>query len=368
MNGLGPFAGLSLAVALLGCASAEPSKGVQRDDPAAVQAISQPKADASIPPSPSAFATARPDAPPCGDLSKMKLGDAKPLLQGRLAVRSVEGAQDSPVPWDIMGAPDSPTDRSRIYFEKGKVGLAVVATERYQRAGKDFLAKAKERLDEPGGEVVDVKTGDEKLRLVAWLPTAKPERTNGTAFLLLGYAVHPDGTVQYLQIGTFPEQLTDVEGCRALALRVAETLVPGKRALESKAGERAVAFLDKKFTATVPEGWVVSTQPGPDFAVVRVRELSQFPEPPPELGIALTGHPPRLDTGNAKSTQSGKLLGRPATWHVGEVPNTDGKPVLFAKARVDLGGHDVADAWINSFVADARARAIAIATSMKPSP
>jgi hypothetical protein len=81
----------------------------------------------------------------------MKLGTAKPLLAGRLMVRSVEGADDSPLPYDVMSAPDAPTDRSRVYYEKGRVGLAVVATERWQRAGSSYDAAVRERLEDEGG-------------------------------------------------------------------------------------------------------------------------------------------------------------------------------------------------------------------------
>jgi hypothetical protein len=347
----------AFALSLVGCAGARPTDGAG----VAESATAAPR------PAAASYATARAGAPPCGELSKLRLGDAKPLLAGRLLVRSVEGAKDEPLPWNIMSAPDAPTDRSRIYFERGKVGLAVVATERYQRAGADFDALAKKRLASSGGDVVSVKTGDPGLRLVAWLPTATPDASSGTSFLLDGLALHPDGTVQAVQFGTFPEQFTDVDGCRALALAIAATLTPGKRAFSSAAGTRDIAFFDERFRATVPEGWVVSTQPGPDFVVVRLRRLAAFPEPAPELGIAFTHHPPPFDKEGATSTQAGKLVGRPVTWHLGELTNREGKQVSFARGRVDLG-HDVADAWINTFAADARAEAIAIAASMTALP
>jgi len=359
----------ALSIALVGCSGSQAGDGARADADAVIPpAVSATSAGPSTPPAaPGAYATAKPGAAPCGALTAMKLGTAKPLLAGRLMVRSVEGAGDVPLPYDVMSAPDAPTDRSRVYYERGQVGLAVVATERWQRAGAGYDTAVRRRLEDEGGEVVDVKTGGPALPMVAWLPTEQPSGASGTSFLLVGYVKHPDGTVQFIQIGTFPEQFTDVDGCRALALSIAATLTPGKRALESGAGTRDIAFFDKKFKATVPDGWVVSTQPGPDFVVVRIRELSEFPEPAPELGIALTDHPPSPNKDGVLSTQPGKLLGRPATWDLGQQSNRDNKPVFFARARVTLA-RDVADAWVNTFVPDARKRALAIADSMVAAP
>jgi hypothetical protein len=136
---------------------------------AAPQGVAQPANDGAV-----AKASVVADAPACGALTAMDRSKPLPLLADRLRVRSVKGAEDNPVPWDVMGAPDAATDRSRIYVETGEHGLAIVGSEMYQRAGRDFVAQAAKELAMPGGEVMQVDTGNAGLVLVAWLPTEAP--------------------------------------------------------------------------------------------------------------------------------------------------------------------------------------------------
>jgi hypothetical protein len=326
---------------------------------AAVTAAARPANDGQVP-----TAVVADDAPACGALTAMGRSEPQPLLADRLRVRSIAGAENNPVPWDVMGAPDATEDRSRVYVETGEHGLAIVATEMYQRAGKDFVAQAAAELAAEGGEVVRVDTSDPGLVLVARLPTDTPKIVGDSAFLLSGWLAHEDGTVQMIEIATFPHEVTSVPGCRNFALSIAASLAPGERKLETSAGPRTLDLFGTKFVATVPENWVVATQPGPDFVVVRLRELAEFPLPAPELGIALTDHPPPLSNENVSASQRGRLLGKAVTWHLGEVKSATGKTVLFAQARAKLG-RDVADAWVHTLDPGARTRALKIADEMR---
>ena len=169
--------------------------------------VAQPANDGAV-----AKASVVADAPACGALTAMGRSKPLPLLADRLRVRSVKGAEDNPVPWDVMGAPDAATDRSRIYVENGEHGLAIVGSEMYQRAGRDFVAQAAKELAMPGGEVMQVDTGNAGLVLVAWLPTEAPQVAGDTAFLLRGLLAHTDVTIQMIESGTFPHEVTSIPG------------------------------------------------------------------------------------------------------------------------------------------------------------
>jgi hypothetical protein len=321
--------------------------------------VAQPANDGAV-----AKASVVADAPACGALTAMDRSKSLPLLADRLRVRSVKGAEDNPVPWDVMGAPDAATDRSRIYVEKGEHGLAIVGSEMYQRAGRDFVAQAAKELAMPGGEVMLLDTANAGLVLVAWLPTEAPQVAGDTAFLLRGLLAHTDGTIQMIEIGTFPHEVTSIPGCRNFALSIAASIEPGERKLQSAAGDRKLDLFGQKFVARVPENWIVAVQPGPDFMVVRLRELTEFPTPAPELGIALTGHPPPLATDHVVGSQKGKLLGKSVTWQLREVTTESGAKVHIAQARGKLG-RDIVDAWVHTLDPSARTRALAIADGMR---
>lgn len=319
-------------------------------------------ADDPAPPAAAAFPSLDDDtAPSCGALSALELGAPTPLLADRLRIRSVRGAADDPVPWDVMGAPDAPEDRSRVYYEQGDVGLAIVARERFQRAGRDFPSQAVEHLRRAGGRVGSVASGDPALRVFAWQPEGDIEAVADSAFLLDALVAHPDGTVQGLQMATFPGNVTSTRGCAAFARSLVRTLVPGPRALRVEAGVRALPRLGE---LTVPQGWVLVTQPGPDFAVHRLRLLGPFPQTPLLVGIYHGDHPRALDPNGVTERRPGQLLGQPVEWQIGRADRRAGPPVHFAQTEI-ARGDDRIQAWVHSADAAAVAQGVAIAESAR---
>ncbi|MBW2527439.1 MAG: hypothetical protein JRI23_24870 [Deltaproteobacteria bacterium] len=292
----------------------------------------------------------------------MKRSEPLPLLAGRLRVRSVAGAADDPLPYSVMGAPDGRADRSRIYYEAGPSGLAIVATELFQTAGPGFIEHAKKALAAPGTEVVRVRVDDPSLRVIASLPTEVPDGSSGTAFMLVGYVVQTDGTVQRLQIGTFPGEFTSVPGCRALALRLARSLTAGPRQLETKAGRRELTLVGRRFALTVPDRWVLTVQRGPDFDVARVRQLAEFPTPAPLVGLALTHHPDR-SAGGPTTQRPAQVLGTATQWKLSTGQTDDGNKVLSAALDVPVDGMTL-DVWAVSPSDEIRKRSMAIVESL----
>ena len=286
------------------------------------------------------------------------------LLGGHLRIASVDGAADSPVPWNVMSAPDAPTDRSRIYYEAPPHGLAVVGTEMYMRAGPDFVATATRELSQiPDGGVIELPTGDPAMRLVAWLPSAI-RRNQETAFLLIGLLAHPDGSVQKLQIGTFSATARDLARCRNLGRELARTAVPGTRSLAAPAGPRPFTGPRGAARATVPAGWVLTTQDGPDFVVHRFRLLSDFPTAGPQLGIYVGDHPSSDPLENVTGQRAGRIFGQQVTWDLATRTNPDGTTLHIAETRAPVGPRRI-HAWINTPDPATLDAAMAIAASIR---
>ena len=237
-----------------------------------------------------------------------------PLLGDRLTAKLPAGMKVVPRRASIMSAESSGEDETRGMLDDGKTRFVMMAYELYALAGAD--PKATIEADFKGGGY----TG--KLEPLA-LPKPlvgfghAPATVTKTKEANLAYAawiVNGDGTLQFLAFYVNPDGAVKGASWSALGKQVASSLGAGKRTLASKAGDRTLDAL----VITVPEGFVMAAQPGPDFAVYHLRKLVQLGAKMPTCGVYLGHHAsPQYAQQEAKVTPvktPGTLFGAKVDW------------------------------------------------------
>ncbi len=143
---------------------------------------------------------------------------------------------------------------------------------------------------------------------------------NGPAVFVFGaLTASPDHTAQLVAFFTSSEAAASGAPCTELAVRIAKTLRAGSGALAASSGVRSLYTFSEsqELQLTVPDGWVATSQPGPDFIVHRVVELSALDAVPVTIGIYVGDHPTyRATQDHAAVTRTeGTLFGEQVEWH-----------------------------------------------------
>jgi hypothetical protein len=259
----------------------------------------------------------RPEGEPVSPASSS--GAAADVLSGHLTVDLPPGAIDAPRRASIMAAPQSSTDETRIVLEEGgPEGMAkfvMMVTELYLLGSGDLKADAG-MLAAKSEKVTELRGA--RLPTYALEPSGEP-LPDRPLFVLGGVVAHPDGTLQEVEFFILPEMASSRKDYADRARSVLSTFAPGKRKIETRGGKTA---LGRTLFVDMPPSFLLSTQPGPDFDVFRVRRLRRPGEPGATLGIYVGGHPSLQIDQLIKSgddpppakTEEGTLLGRKTEW------------------------------------------------------
>jgi hypothetical protein len=237
-----------------------------------------------------------------------------PLLGDRLTVKLPEGMKVVPRRASIMSAESSGEDETRGMLDDGKTRFVMMAYELYALAGSD--AKATVEADFKGAGYagkLDALTLPKPLVGFGHAPATitKDKEAN---LVYAAWIVNGDGTLQFVAFYVNPAGAAQGASWAALAKKVVATIAQGKRTLSSGAGNRTLESL----VVTVPDGWVMAAQPGPDFAVFHLRKLVPLGGKMPTCGIYLGHHASLQYTQQeAKVTPTktpGKLFGAKVDW------------------------------------------------------
>jgi hypothetical protein len=241
-----------------------------------------------------------------------------PLLGGRLTVRLPVGAKIEARGHGIMSAGESSVAETRAMMDLEGARWVLFAQELYLLAGTDPVADAA-KLISKWPEVSNLSlapfpVGGLKAVLVAQKTLGFGEDAN----LLRGaYVVSADGTLQF--VGCYLNPGGKKEGARWAdeCVAVLKTLAPGAAKLASTAGERTLGT--DGLVLTAPEGVVMRTQEGPDFAVYRFEVLGRVDAPHSGCGVYVGSHAAwqwkQQDVPEAKVKKSSDtFLGAKAEW------------------------------------------------------
>jgi hypothetical protein len=250
-----------------------------------------------------------------------------------------EQAEQSARPHSIMAAPAAVQDETRIILEPGAemARFVAFARELYASATADVLADAKHVAGaDEHVERYDLGNGLRAAAIAGGVET----RPNKPLRVLNLVVAHPDGTLQEIVFLILPEMANQRDSYVTKARALAKTLRPGSTRIDAPGGE---SRLGSELLVTLPRGFIVSTQPGPDFDVHHIRKLAPLDRVAGTLGIYVGGHPSlqlnqRDEDGPppASSTEQGSLLGKEVAWV--KWKGADGTRVREAIAK--LGEHE----------------------------
>ena len=267
-------------------------------------------------------------------LSSFGMAEAKPtdyklattrtsVLGDHLSLTLGAGMKIEPRGHSIMAADASNEDETRGVLDNGTMRLVMMAYELYAKPTADFKAAVAADLKAQGEPLASAKL--EPLKLPAPLSgiavTPVPSGKDDANLIYMVYVASGDHSVQLLSFYVNPDGISDLAGFMALVHQIAASAIAGKRqlAFAAKDHEFRGAGTDK-LVITAPDGFVSTTQDGPDFSVHRLREVGDLGSASRSCGIYLGGHPSYqhkqagIADANVKSV-AGKLLGTAATWH-----------------------------------------------------
>jgi hypothetical protein len=203
-------------------------------------------------------------------------GDRLSLLEGRLLVDPPPGAVLAPVPPSLMGAPAAPELETRIQLDRPPERLVMMVTQMHQFLTDDFRP-AVERVvagwDLPAGttnKVMPVSLAEGAGLEVIAIARMPLDTTRQAVPVMNAFARHPDSTLSRIEYYVSPNAVDDPAGCGMLAFGILGSLRAGPRQLVWGAREVSLIGRDGRaaLTATVPSGWIATTQRGVSFLVV----------------------------------------------------------------------------------------------------
>jgi hypothetical protein len=247
-----------------------------------------------------------------GGLGQLELADRPlELLSGRLTIRMPAEAKLEARHENIMSAPESAEEESRVVLDAGDERLVVMAYELFRAIGKDFEGQVKKMVGT--WEMVGAKI--ERRESGGFLISPAKLDLHQTAILVLCVVTsHQDGLIQLVEFFVNRKAGADAAGCAKLVHSIAATIALGDKVLDLNSGPRKIGA----FTALVPAGYALTTQRGPDFMVYRLQKVVQLGEQSSQLGVYVGDHPSyHHEHEKVKFTKlKGKLVGADLEWHV----------------------------------------------------
>jgi hypothetical protein len=267
-----------------------------------------------------------------GGLADLPMGkEPISLLEGRATVTAPAGAKVEARAHSIMAAPQSNESETRVVLEANQAKLVLMAVEMFQTAGADFGQRVAKEANTLAAEV-------ETRFAVEPLGSAVPSEANAaTGFIITpenlkgtgdaiplqtAFVVLPDKTILNLTVFANPEAYKNRDDCLRVSRAILKSVRAGGRPMRAQAGLRRLHVYseDKELALTLPEGFVLTTQRGPDFLVHHLRSVCPFGDRPQALSLYYGGHPAYMHDrrGNQDANvpqEKGKLLGQEVLWY-----------------------------------------------------
>ena len=236
-----------------------------------------------------------------------------PVMGGRLAIKLPDKTQSSARPPEsIMSAAPSQESETRFILALAPGRLVVFFKELYELAPatddplNKFLSESKPDAH-PSTFTVD------GIRVLMQGPTQWSEVISGGELLESALLVLPDRTIVKAGFFVSPDA-RDKESLRALARASLHTLTAGKKLVTG--GKLVIAGI----AVSLPDGWLHTSQEGPDFSVHSLRPLAVWDTTASGIGIYEGGHAAyQHNQGDEKipfTIEKGQWLGAPVEWHV----------------------------------------------------
>jgi len=278
------------------------------------------------------------DAKAADSLGQLTVPTAKTdLLVGRLKISVPIVGKVQPVQHGIMAAPEADSEQTRVLIDAGEQRMVLMVDELFARAATNFEGEAQKAAAR-----FPMKVNFKKwplaapLRAIAYFPVV-PTKNEEANFVMGVFVAGPDGSVLNLVWYVNPAAAAQFSTVATLAESMAGTIVSGTRALDSTSGVRELSANSKTKSVfvTVPEGYVVTAQRGPDFIVHHIHKVTVFGDEEATLGIYLGDHPSPNREGFSDQGM-GNLFGKRVPWYQ-KVTDENGSRTIMAGAVVSLG-------------------------------
>lgn len=277
-------------------------------------------------------------------LGQLKPGaSAADLLGGRLTVRLPPGAKVEPLTPYIMSAPAAEAEETRVELDAGSQRMVIMTYELFCLASEGIEQRISEEfIQEHFKATLRPLALPPPLKAYVYFPQS-PTQNEEANFVMGVYLIRSDSTMQQIAVHVNPEGARESAQASGLAVAICATLREGKRPMNTKAGDRELGAYSKEKAAliTVPDGYVVTLQSGPDFVVYHVRKLVKFEESPMSIGVYFGDFPSRRDGYSRKENVN--LFGKNVDWYE-KVTKTAGGPFIDDDALVSLRPEDSASA------------------------
>ncbi|MBI5491205.1 MAG: hypothetical protein HY905_27990 [Deltaproteobacteria bacterium] len=321
----------------------------------------------------------------CGGMTAKPLAEvALPLLDGRLEVHPLDGAQLEGAAASVMGAPEPSPIETRVFLEADGEKLVLMAWELFRTAGDRFdlgVHRDVATWRTPPGVLSCVEpltVADDRLQAYAVVPSAI--HGDGDAMTTLSvFVLHPDGLVQFLRFYVNPPLVPGGAACIAAARRVAASLAAGARQLERAGGKRRLdAYAPtRELELELPADYVLTPEPGPDFVVYQVEPIVPLGAPSGRFGVYLGDHPQQPAEGwsGPADRVQGPLLGERVEWVSWDIPATEEGPeqhrteaLMPLASFPGMGGFLHAFAWAEDSALLVELRAVLRTMKVVPKP
>jgi hypothetical protein len=214
-----------------------------------------------------------------------------PLLGGRLSARLPEKAKLQARQVSIMAAPESNEVETRAVLDAEGARFVIMTYELVQTGGPKFEEVARQSIgrERPKAKLEKPTSAAPLPVVAAEIPPGAPEEAN---LVYTARVLHPDGTVQRLDFYVNDKGLGAAARWADLGRRVTQSLTVGPRKLELAAGPRRFrGVATDKLVLRVPQGFLASTQEGPDFFVHHLSRAVPLDGGAESCNLYLGGHP-----------------------------------------------------------------------------
>ncbi len=239
--------------------------------------------------------------------------DSLSLLEGRLQMDALEGAELEARGHNIMAAAPQNAIESRIRIDAGDERMVIMSYELFASCGPAFGESAAEFLA-PLGDDATVRPVAEAggLEYVLYTPTER-DLTREAVHVGTAFVCSADRHVIRIDFLVSPAGTEDMTALERRATEMLDSIEPGERTIDLT--ERTVDLGDQ-LTLPVPAGIYHYAQPGPDFTVNYLGEVAALGEPVGTVLFYIGGHPSRRHETDPNVLST--LFGSEVLWSVEE--------------------------------------------------
>jgi len=225
------------------------------------------------------------------NISKLKLDNKQSILNDRAFFQFPTDAKNVARQGDIMSADPNANKETRIILDIDKQRLVFFARELFETSDKNLLTAISKEGDENAKS--KVLTDNDSLLSVLSTPT-KYDSTKNAILINNLFVRTQDNSVFVIGAYINPDAFKSKREFQELSEKVFESLSKGNRKMNFQARTESFPIFDgkKKFSITLPKGFVVTKDKKYDFEVLKFQKVKDIADTNWVSLTIYTGHHP----------------------------------------------------------------------------